>query len=665
MNDNPLKLIFKLDSNGQCTPILESIHNIPKFFQFLESNPDGEDNQSPSFEEKSKIILNLYNVIKENRSIIEFFSFNNDKSIYIYLFELYLNPKSTEELKSAIILLLNELRINVKTNKDIYIYLFNNLSLIYRGEQNEHNFYNNLILLNTILGDTENCLKPRNYFTSHGHGKVIYDSDNNKKLEIGYCLTFIMNFKIALTHNLNKNLSKLITVIFDNDKFIQINLKSPGSLLIKEKIVKILPQNEWINLIINIILTEDEKLKFYFFVNGENNLTEENYDGIKLKKNDLINKIEFFEDFNGEFTSIVFMNQMEEGDPGVLTDQFLIPFKSHIEGIWKRKILDEFILNMTKLKSLKNKIIVDVKDNKDIKRKDPNNANNKGNNNANTNLENPRKLYEDIVFILTPFNYIDTCPNIIEDSLGNYHTFFYGNIRNHQYICYQNKLHSVCPLRNLLPIAEMFLLHPKLLTEKNLELYLKIIENILNYRNNNIQSTKYSKFFKILCLFLEKYPKYLFSEKILDSFFHIGKAMFTNTKESLSKTYFKHILLNEKILSKYESNLHIKFWNYIKLFCESDSSQIEKFINMNSISLLLRFYDRERYNEMCCKEHLDVFKGEYMKNKKIMNPPLNKKLSYMKDVLDVIIYCQEPKKSFYLFKLLTLDLSPCLIKFII
>ena len=211
----------------------------------------------------------------------------------------------------------------------------------------------------------------------------------------------------------------------------------------------------------------------------------------------------------------------------------------------------------------------------------------------------------------------------------------------------------------------MLLLHPKLLIEKNLELYLKIIENILNSRHNNIQSTKYSKFFKVLCLFLEKYPKYLFTEKILDSFFNIGRAMFTNNKESLSKTFFKHILLNEKILSKYESNLHIKFWNYIKLFCESDSSQIENFINMNSISLLLRFYDRKRYNEMCCKEHLDVFKDEYIKNKKIMNPPLNNKLSYMKDVLDVIIFSQEAKNSFYLFKLLTLDLSPCLIKFII
>ena len=69
-------------------------------------------------------------------------------------------------------------------------------------------------------------------------------------------------------------------------------------------------------------------------------MIEENYDGIKLKKNNLINKIEFFEDFNGEFTSIVVMNQLEEGDPGVLTDQFLSLFKSHREGIWKRKILE-------------------------------------------------------------------------------------------------------------------------------------------------------------------------------------------------------------------------------------------------------------------------------------------------------------------------------------
>ena len=279
--------------------------------------------------------------------------------------------------------------------------------------------------------------------------------------------------------------------------------------------------------------------------------------------------------------------------------------------------------------------------------------------------ETERKLKTDLIFIFSPFNYIDTNPNIIEDCLGQYHAFYYGNIANHRYKCYQNKLNSVCNLTNLFPIAEMFLIYPRLLNEKNLEIFLKIIENVLNYRKNNIQLTKYCKFFKVLSLFVEKYPKSIYTEKILDSFANIGKTMFRNNSESLCKTYFKHILLNEKILSKYNSNLQIKFWNYIKLLCESDSSQIQKFINMNRISLLLRFYDRKKYYEICCKEHLDAFKEEFIKNKKIMNPPLNKKLSYIKDVLDVIIYSQTPKNSFYLFKLLTLDLSPCLVKFII
>ena len=215
-----------------------------------------------------------------------------------------------------------------------------------------------------------------------------------------------------------------------------------------------------------------------------------------------------------------------------------------------------------------------------------------------------KKLRDDIVFILSPFNYYDACPNIIEDCLGQFNdAFYYGDIRHHKYNCFQNKINYVCSLTNLFPIAEMFLIHPKLLTEINFEIFLKIIDNILNFRKNNIESTTYCKFFKVLCIFLEKYPNSLYTEKILDSFANIGKTMFRNNSEALCKTFFKHILLNEKILSKYNSNLQIKFWNYIKLFCESDSSQIEKFINMNIISLLLRFYDRNKYKDLLIKNY--------------------------------------------------------------
>ena len=668
MESNPLKLIFKLNTNGECTSQLESIPHISKFFEFLESNQNGEKS-SPNLEEKSKVINNFCKIIKENRTIVEFFSTYNDRSIYFYLFELYLNQKSSKELKSSIISLLEELRINIQTNKEIYSYLFNNLSLIYRGELGEDKFYDNLILINAILGDTENYIIPRNYFACNGQGKIIFDSDNNKSLEIGYCLTFILNFKINFNPEIkDSNICNLVKIKFNNKSTLKINLKSPGFLMIKNKIVKIIPQNQWTNLIINIMIEKkEERIKLYFFMNGENQKFLEVYEGIKLKNTDEINTLEFFENFYGEVTSIILMSQKEEGYPGVHSDQFLFSFKNNKEGIWKRSIFEKFINNISQLKSINICKINEqkTKPNKRTKKEVNNTKNNLNKESGIKDLDYPKKIKTELIFIFTPFNYIETCPNIIEDCLGQYHAFYYGNICNHIYNRYQNKILSVCNLTNLFPIAEMFLIHPKLLTEENFEIFLKIIQNILYYRKNNILSTKYSKFFKVLCLFIEKYPKYVFTEKILDSFGNIGKTMFGNDSESLFKTYFKHILLNEKIISKYNSNLQIKFWNYIRLLCKTDYSLIEKFINMNRISLLLRFYDRKKYNEICCQEHLNVFKEEFIKNKKIMDPPLNKKLSYMKDVLDVIILSQDPKNAFSLFKLLTLDLSPCLIKFIL
>ena len=94
MDSNPLKLIFKLNSNGECTSHLESIPHISKFFEYLESNPNGEE-LSPTFEEKSKIIKIFCKIIKENRTIVEFFSTYNDRSIYFFLFDLYLNQNSS------------------------------------------------------------------------------------------------------------------------------------------------------------------------------------------------------------------------------------------------------------------------------------------------------------------------------------------------------------------------------------------------------------------------------------------------------------------------------------------------------------------------------------------------------------------------------------------
>jgi hypothetical protein len=242
---------------------------------------------------------------------------------------------------------------------------------------------------------------------------------------------------------------------------------------------------------------------------------------------------------------------------------------------------------------------------------------------------------------------------------------FSGNIRPHKYQCFQKRIGNIGVITNLLPIAEMFVIHQELLNETNFEIFLLIIKDLLKDRKHNIKFFSDCSFFQILSLFIEKYPKKIFTERILDTFVDIGKCLFGNNIESLSSIYFEHILLNEKILSKYSEDLQIKFWNHILLFCQSDSSQIEVFVNMNRICLILRFYDRNKYTEMCCEKHLSMIKDEFKGNKTIMNPPMNKKLKVIENIMNVIINAQDPEKVFPLFKLLTLDLSPCLTEFIL
>ena len=665
MEINPLTQIFKLNSNGEPTSHLISLQYISNLFEYLFNNINNEESP-PLITEKIKIISAFCNIIKENRTISEFFSYNQDKSIYLYLFDLYLSKSSTDELKKEIISLLNELRINLQIDKKIFEYLFNNLSNIYRDVQNDNDqfFYDNLTLLNAILGETENYVNPKNYIACNGQGKIVFELEKDKKIQVNNHLIFILNFYINLEREREYNEEsscQLITLKIEK-KSIQfdINYKNT-SLMIKDKIIEKLPLKEWINLIIIISPNKNNNMELYSFINGDIQTEKhEIFKDINMSTNDKLKSIEFFDNFFGEISSIILLSQKEVESSQVRTTEFLEFFKNNKMGIWKKKNYNEFMRHISKFKHT----VIQQNKNLRIKRESSKKLNNIKKDSGNIE-EIPKYLKDDLIFILSSFNYIDTCPNIIEDCRGKNHSFFYGHIRIHKYISYQNKIESLLDIKNLLPIAEMLLIQPNLLSEKNLELFLKIIEDILNYRKHNIKLAKSNRFFKILCLFLEKFPRPIFTEKILDAFINIGKAIFKNNSESLCKSYFKHILLNEKILSKYDSNFQIKFWNYIHLFCQSDKTQIGNFINMSRLSLLLRFYDRKKYQEMCCEEHLNAFKEEYIKNKKIMNPPLNKKLAIMKDVLNDIIYFQEPENSFYLFKLLTLDLSPCLIKFIL
>ena len=660
-NEVPLVSLFQKKSKGETKDSNIYPENINEFFKYLKNKVIPQD-------DKAETLNNLTKKIKVNRYICEFFSTYEDESIYIFLFKLFLEESTTDKLKESILNLINELRINIEANKIIYDFLFQKFAVLYKNKQNANPqiITSYLNLLNSLLGETENILKPRNYYACSGNCQFNLNLGKNLRLDIGYALTFILNFKIGHLPEDNQNsknekISNLIKIEFINGFNIDIDLKYPMSLIVKkinENIIKVFSNEEWISFVINLIFV-DNIPTIYFFVNGENRLTPFKLPANSIKSDSRIKSISFFNNFYGEVTSIIMLSQKNNAKTNINSTEFLSFFKDYKEGFWNAKKFGKLI---EKLKSIESTIKTEGFQkiptfhsktlNLPLKLLD-------------SKIDLSCHLSDNLLFIFSPFSASYMQPGLIENCLSdiNYKLNYSGNIKLHHYYCYQNKLSLIRVIKNIIPIAEIFLIHSCTLNENNLIIFLQIIENILKYRKYNINSFKEYKIFPILSLFIEKYPKKFFTENILNSFFIIGKAIFST--ENICQTYFKYILLNEKIISKYSEELQIKFWGYILLFYESDRTQIEKFMNMNRICLILRYYDRNKYTEMCCQEHLDSIKEEFIGSKSVMNPPMNKKVQKIKDLMDNIISGTDPKNAISLFKLLTLDLSPCLIRFII
>ena len=124
MSNNPLNNIFLKSPQGKITEELDNINNIKLFFNFI-------NNDNIKQEDKEVVLKDLKSKIQINRYISEFFSTYENKSIYIYLLDLYCESNTSQNLKDAIISLLEELLFNIQIGKEIYEYIFQKLSQIY------------------------------------------------------------------------------------------------------------------------------------------------------------------------------------------------------------------------------------------------------------------------------------------------------------------------------------------------------------------------------------------------------------------------------------------------------------------------------------------------------------------------------------------------------
>ena len=433
LSENPLKAIFKLSSKGKITEELQSVNKIDTFFKYLKD-------EKTTAKQKCQVIEELKNNLKINRYLCEYFSSYENQSIYIFLSQLYISKSTSNELKLSIINLINELRINLDINKNIYDFIFQKISAIYREEEKPSSevLHNYLTLLNTFLGDTINHLKPRNYFCCSGEG--CFEIDLSKtKLKTGCSFTFIINFKIGAStmdlENTDKgHISNLISISFSNGNTINFDLQYPVQLIVKEiqeKFIKTLPADEWINLIINVVNDDKNNTSVFFYANGENSLISFPLKKAKLTRNDTFNTIKFFNNFYGEVSSITFLSQKDYGYPGVNSSDFLLEFKQFKEGLWKKKKIETFLKLMNEFDS----IGIEKTKSKTFSKK----AMKMEKKNDKTEREAAGKLIENIIFIFTPLNYYENNKNIIENSIGFFFLKmkFSGNIRPHKYQCFQ------------------------------------------------------------------------------------------------------------------------------------------------------------------------------------------------------------------------------------
>ena len=339
-NDDPLNTIFIKQSNGKLSDEINDIKNISNFFKFIKDDKINNDTKIKVFNElQKKIQSNCFNA--------EFFSGYENKSIYIHLFDLYTKKNTSDKLKSSIISLIEELCLNIQTWKDVYEYIFQNLSKIYRNEikPNTENVYIYLKLLGSVLCETDNILKPKNYFACSG-GKCKFMVDlKERPIDIDYSFAININFKIAKNvGNINQEIN-LISICFSNNQKLNLDLKLQGKLLIpdikKESIKKFL-EDKWNNLIITIA-NINNSLNLYVNLNGENETTEFKITNLSINLDDKINKIELFNNFVGEVSSIYMFTQTDPGTTNIITPQFLSELKNYKQGLWKKKVINNFL----------------------------------------------------------------------------------------------------------------------------------------------------------------------------------------------------------------------------------------------------------------------------------------------------------------------------------
>jgi len=359
--------------------------------------------------------------------------------------------------------------------------------------------------------------------------------------------------------------------------------------------------SDWIFIGITFKKKTSKKAIIKFYINNTSN----EYPSEFFDFDNEISEIQLFNRFCGYATSFMLFE-------GIVDEKQMELLKEDKKGSEKF----HGIYSENKLNKLLKKINPKHLENSDFEKFEAilaNNANNNGNfdsaskknsaaaekNKANSNLNNyncsnyeilkdlfsknlkiffaPMRKSERIVYDLA---------NIYHANLASYEKLNSGLCGLRNFHNFQKNIFLLGGINNILPITELMWLSDTY--RENFVEFMELISQILFEREKNMKDAIEKDFFQILSVFIEKFDKEIFDARLFQIFKVLLKHFFSCIgKNNLCKIFLDNILLNVKILLKFEINLQVEIWKTLYQCYVSDPTEINKFMNIKSLSSIV------------------------------------------------------------------------------
>jgi hypothetical protein len=314
---------------------------------------------------------------------------------------------------------------------------------------------------------------------------------------------------------------------------------------------------------------------------------------------------------------------------------------------------------------------------------------------VNTLLQYNKNILDNIALAYTPLKVFQTCNEFILDNAYHQEQTNIGVIIEQQHMNdvadahlrfkYTNICNLYTPHRRLYNIGGsccLLLLFEKMCANTSENITSDIFEKTLTLISDVILLSKYNfvcalkeNMFYYLGAYLDKIPSQYYNETVLDIVikwkdFYITHYMFFQRcllpYNKQFRSFTKYILLNHNILLKFKDKQYKSIWEHITALMNANT--VEFIIKDIAIDKLLRYLltvDKQRYSSYCCILHHKAIASK-KENEKVSN--INYYLQPVQHTLiEVVTYNIEHNECsiIKMLSLLSLDLSPCLQKFII